>query len=44
MKAAGTDAIWLKREALQSGKGEVSWEDKAKSLLERLSYILIGDD
>lgn len=44
MKTAGTDAIWLKREALQSRKGELSWEDKAKSLLEQLSYVLIGDD
>ncbi|GAQ80661.1 indole-3-glycerol phosphate synthase-like [Klebsormidium nitens] len=44
MRAAGTDAIWLKREALQSGKGEPSWEDKARSLLEQLSYVLIGDD
>jgi hypothetical protein len=44
MKAAGADAIWVKREALQPAKGEGVGKDRAQALLVDLADAMTGDD
>lgn len=44
MKAAGADAIWVKREALQPAKGEGVGRDWAQALLIDLADAMTGDD